>query len=246
MVRFSNATLVEPFLLESIYLITGGSTETPLEELSQLVDTQFGAPSTQAYYDILNGITLKGMSLHRLVLYVARFKEAVASHEDFGDEEKVVEIFIKNLARPRLSDRVSSEVDTAERKKDLDFAMKKSFEEMKEMLAMRDEVLHHSKDFGIVLRESEGKRRFQPQESFRKTGTDRFKRHASAGASKEIRCFKCGRVGHKAYECKYTKRSDKPQSVKNVPENGHHILLSLEEGISWPKPCSPLRDHSLG
>ncbi|GKT35846.1 hypothetical protein ADUPG1_008918 [Aduncisulcus paluster] len=32
----------------------------------------------------------------------------------------------------------------------------------------------------------------------------------------------------------------------NVPENGHHILLSLEEGISWPKPCSPLRDHSLG
>ncbi|GKT30540.1 hypothetical protein ADUPG1_005537, partial [Aduncisulcus paluster] len=85
---------------------------------------------------------------------------------------------------------------------------------MKEMLAMRDEVLHHSKDFGIVLRESGGKRRFQPQESFRRTGTDRFKRHASAGASKEIRCFKCGRVGHKAYECKYTKRSDKPQSVK--------------------------------
>ncbi|GKT29543.1 hypothetical protein ADUPG1_005279, partial [Aduncisulcus paluster] len=31
-----------------------------------------------------------------------------------------------------------------------------------------------------------------------------------------------------------------PIFTGNVPENGHHILLSLEEGISWPKPCSPL------
>ncbi|GKT31717.1 hypothetical protein ADUPG1_006087, partial [Aduncisulcus paluster] len=40
--------------------------------------------------------------------------------------------------------------------------------------------------------------------------------------------------------------TDEMNKAFNVPENGHHILLSLEEVISWPKPCSPLRDHSLG
>ncbi|GKT23198.1 hypothetical protein ADUPG1_012351, partial [Aduncisulcus paluster] len=115
-------TLIEPCLLETLFLTAGISdTSEGFEagELKKLLDQKFGSTSTQAFFDELDKLSLSVLDQSKLIYYIARFKETVQLNPDFGDGESLVKRFIAGIKIPRLADRVSSEAKTAGKKDDL-------------------------------------------------------------------------------------------------------------------------------
>ncbi|GKT28566.1 hypothetical protein ADUPG1_000730, partial [Aduncisulcus paluster] len=138
------------------------------------------------------------------------------TNTEYGDDKTIVEIFVDNLGSDRLSDRVRSEVDTAGKHKDLKYAMKQAFEELREMLLMKTEVMRHAAAFGLDIRELKPtgrKRRFSGE---KQPGQPSPAGHRSQTERKPIRCFNCGKVGHKASECPFRKVNPKSQDKKSM------------------------------
>ncbi|GKT37155.1 hypothetical protein ADUPG1_009998, partial [Aduncisulcus paluster] len=190
--------------------------ETPEDALKAAVTASFGAHSTQEFYDRLKRVKLTKLSQTQLVTYVARFRELVTTNTEYGDDKTIVEIFVDNLGSDRLSDRVRSEVDTAGKHKDLKYAMKQAFEELREMLLMKTEVMRHAAAFGLDIRELKPtgrKRRFSGE---KQPGQPSPAGHRSQTERKPIRCFNCGKVGHKASECPFRKANPKSQDKKSM------------------------------
>ncbi|GKT13084.1 hypothetical protein ADUPG1_003924, partial [Aduncisulcus paluster] len=155
-------TLIEPCLLETLFLTAGISdTSEGFEagELKKLLDQKFGSTSTQAFFDELDKLSLSVLDQSKLIYYIARFKGTVQLNPDFGDGESLVKRFIAGIKIPRLADRVSSEAKTAGKKDDLTFVMKQALTEIDDMIAIRDEVKAHPESFGIRSGPELGKRR---------------------------------------------------------------------------------------
>ncbi|GKT29013.1 hypothetical protein ADUPG1_000994, partial [Aduncisulcus paluster] len=186
-----------------------GEEATP-EELHEALNKKFAASTTQAYYDQLKEMKLEVLTPTALVKYTADFQEIVDRHPDFGDDEHVAAMFLRGLKIPRLSERTRSEVDTAGKKSDLEFVIQQTFTELEEMVAIKDEVLKYSKSFGLSVRQ------------FKPSWTGGKRRRAEEPLDrKPIRCHRCGKLGHKAANCRSL--PDKPsQSTKTTSNEKRH------------------------
>ncbi|GKT18251.1 hypothetical protein ADUPG1_011276 [Aduncisulcus paluster] len=203
-------TLVEPSLLKTLRLTARIGEEATPEELHEALNKKFAASTTQAYYDQLKEMKLEVLTPTALVKYTADFQEIVDRHPDFGDDEHVAAMFLRGLKIPRLSERTRSEVDTAGKKSDLEFVIQQTFTELEEMVAIKDEVLKYSKSFGLSVRQ------------FKPSWTGGKRRRAEEPLDrKPIRCHRCGKLGHKAANCRSL--PDKPsQSTKTTSNEKRH------------------------
>ncbi|GKT18763.1 hypothetical protein ADUPG1_004273, partial [Aduncisulcus paluster] len=93
-------TLVDPCLLETLFLATGLQDSVSAEELKTELDKKFGASSTQAFFYDLDKLSVTVLDQSKLIFYIARFKEVVKLNPDFGDGESLVKRFIAGIKIP--------------------------------------------------------------------------------------------------------------------------------------------------
>ncbi|GKT20008.1 hypothetical protein ADUPG1_011620, partial [Aduncisulcus paluster] len=87
-------TLIDPFVLQSLYLTTGCTPDETPDSFKAKVTKKFSASSTQGFYDELKKLKLYKLSQSALVTYTARFQEEVAANEAFGDKQVIADMFI--------------------------------------------------------------------------------------------------------------------------------------------------------